>query len=225
MRSVIAILAVIALAAGAYFVEPGFFDKLIELAASSDISQLSLHIKSYGNWSIAVSILLGTIINVSGLPTVVFSGANGLIFGFWPGVALSWVSEVLGAVVAFVLARPLLEKGASRVVERRPGWQKAYEFTAKRGFWTVFVARLLPFSPSGLINVAAAAGKISFRDYIAATALGKIPSIIAEVYLGRDLLFAANHTTRIILWIALAAVLYGGFMYYRKRSQTSEAKE
>lgn len=225
MRSTITILAVIALAAGVYFVEPGFFAKLIELAGSSDISQLSLHIKSYGNWSIAVSILLGTVINVSGLPTVVFSGANGLIFGFWPGVALSWVSEVLGAVVAFVLARPLLEKGASRVVERRPGWQKAYEFTAKRGFWAVFVARLLPFSPSGLINVAAAAGKISFRDYIAATALGKIPSIIAEVYLGRDLLFAANNTTRIMLWIVLAAVLYGGYKYYQKRSQASEAKE
>lgn len=225
MQRIIVIVAAVVIFAGIYLADPGFFSKLIELAASSDISELSRHIKSYGSWSIVVSILLGTIINISGLPTVVFSGANGLIFGFWPGVVLSWVSEVLGAVAAFLLARPLLEKGTSRVMEGRPAWQKAYDFTAKRGFWAVFIARLLPFSPSGLINVAAAAGKISFRDYIAATALGKIPSIIAEVYLGRDLLFAADHTTRILLWVVVAGVLYGGWKYYQQRRRPSSTEE
>jgi uncharacterized membrane protein YdjX (TVP38/TMEM64 family) len=225
MQSIIALIVAAAIFIGIYFLEPGFFAKLFELAVSSDMGELSRHIKSYGGWSMAVSVLLGTIINISGLPTVVFSGANGLIFGFWPGVALSWVAEVLGAIVAFGLARPLLKKGASRVVESRPGLQKAVEFTAERGFWAVFIARLLPFSPSGLINVAAAVGKISFRDYLIATGLGKIPSIIAEVYLGRDILFAANNTTRMLLWLVVAGVLYGGWKFYRQKSKPSQSEE
>lgn len=200
-----------------YLAVPGFFSDITSLVLSGDMTELSHRVKSYGNWAILVSVLLGIAINLSGLPTVAYSGANGIVFGFWTGFGLSWLAEILGAVLALMITRGLVKNRASVFIARHPDLKAVYDFTGRRGFWALLIARVIPFTPSGLINIAAAVSQISFRDYLVATALGKIPSVLAEVYIGQDLFFPWERQARILLWVGLVGALY---LFWRSRRQS-----
>ena len=39
------------------------------------------------------------------IPSVFLTGANLIVSGFWPGTFISFVGEVLGAIVSFLLYR------------------------------------------------------------------------------------------------------------------------
>lgn len=181
---------------------------LWEIINSTDVESLAARLRSYGSWAILISILGNTAVDISGLPTVFFSGANGLIFGFWGGVAVSWVAEILGGTIAFLLFRATLYKKSKRYIQKYRNLQFLDRLTAAEGFRAILIARLIPLSPSGLINIAAAMSPMSFRNFFFATALGKLPSIIAEVYIGRDLLSFQDNKIRVVFWLALAAAAY-----------------
>lgn len=214
--SLIAVLLIILFFAGS-----GAFADIWQIAMSGDMDELSRYVKSYGNWAIIFSVFLGILINLSGLPTVFYSGANGIVFGFWTGFGLSWAAEILGAVLALVITRGLVRDRAARYIERHPELRTIYDFTGRRGFWALLVARLVPFTPSGLLNIAAAVSRITFRDYLLATAIGKIPSVLAEVYVGHDLFFPWESETRLLLW----AVLFIGLYIYWRRCRTAPPAE
>ena len=183
---------------------------LWEILNSTDMDHLAAHLRGYGSWTILISILANTLVNISGLPTVVFSGANGLIFGFWGGVAVSWVAEILGAVIAFLLFRATLYKKSKRYIQKYKKLQFLDRMTTAESFRALVIARLIPLSPSGLINIAAAMSPMSFRNFFIATALGKLPSVIAEVYIGRDFFSFQDNKTRVVFWLLLAV---GAYLY------------
>ncbi|MBC8014565.1 MAG: TVP38/TMEM64 family protein [Sporomusaceae bacterium] len=187
---------------------------LWEIISSTDIESLAAYLRGYGPWAIAVSLLGNMLADISGLPTVFFSGANGLIFGFWGGVAVSWVAEILGGTIAFLLFRATLYKKSKRYIQKYKNLQFLDRLTAAEGFRAILIARLIPLSPSGLINIAAAMSPMSFRNFFLATALGKLPSIMAEVYIGRDLLSFQDNKIRVAFWLVLAIGIY---LYSRMR--------
>ena len=187
---------------------------LWEIINSTDVESLAARLRGYGSWAILISILAHTVVDISGLPTVFFSGANGLIFGFWGGVAVSWVAEILGGTIAFLLFRATLYKKSKGYIQKYKHLQFLDRLTAAEGFRAILIARLIPLSPSGLINIAAAMSPISFRNFFFATVLGKLPSILAEVYIGRDLLSFQDNKIRVAFWLALAVAAY---LYSRTR--------
>lgn len=209
MIAVILILSVIII----YFFIPLPSD-LWEIINSTDIESLAERLRGYGSWTILISILGNTLADISGLPTVFFSGANGLIFGFWGGVAVSWVSEILGGTIAFLLFRATLYKKSQHYIQKYKNLQFLDRLTPAEGFRAILIARLIPLSPSGLVNIAAAMSPMSFRNFFMATALGKLPSIMAEVYIGRDLLSFQDNKLRVAFWLTLAA---GAYLYSRSR--------
>jgi uncharacterized membrane protein YdjX (TVP38/TMEM64 family) len=186
------------------------------------MDELAAVLRSYGPWAILLSIVGNTIVNISGLPTVVFSGANGLIFGFWGGVAVSWVAEMLGAVVAFLLFRTFLYKKSKQYIQNHKNFQLLERMTDTESFRALLIARLIPLSPSGLLNIAGAISPMSFQNFFMATALGKLPSVIAEVYVGRDLLSFQDNKIRVIFWILLAV---GVYLYTRIRQRRTKSEE
>jgi uncharacterized membrane protein YdjX (TVP38/TMEM64 family) len=195
---------------------------LWEILNSADMDELAAILRSYGSWTILISIFGNTIVNISGLPTVVFSGANGLIFGFWGGVAVSWIAEMLGAVVAFLLFRTFLYEKSKQYIQNHKNLQLLERMTATESFRALLIARLIPLSPSGLLNIAGAISPMSFRNFFMATALGKLPSVIAEVYVGRDLLSFQDNKIRVVFWILLAV---GVYIYTRIRRQRTKSEE
>lgn len=139
--------------------------------------------QQYPNLALLGSLLLSIIIAVLGLiPSFFITAANILFFGFWPGVAVSFLGEALGAIVAFYLYRKGFKKEAGQQLEK---YKKAKALLAAEGrqaFWLIFSLRLIPFVPSGLVTFAAAVGRVATLTFFIASSLGKLPALLLEGY-------------------------------------------
>ncbi len=212
--------AIAALAAAIHLAEPAFFPQVWQLIIAGDIRETSVYLRSFGAWTVAASILINIVINLSGiLPTVLISGANAVVFGLGGGIVVSWIGECLGTVIAFVLWRSLLQQAARRVISRSQHLSIADEFSGKNGFKAMLVARLIPLAPSGLITLLGAISSVSFADMLWATLIGKLPSIVLEVLLGHELAFAQNNAFRLLLLLLVAVSGYGYFWWQKRRRQ------
>lgn len=138
-----------------------------------------------GIWAIPVSLLVNTLVNLIGfLPSVFMTTTNVWLWGAWWGGVLSWSAEVLGAMLAFVLyqrgVRMLPQKYKNRwqwlqSIHSQPEWRQWIMLTA---------ARLIPWIPTGAVNLFAVWAGTRFFIFSSSTALGKIPSIALETGAG-----------------------------------------
>src|SRR5690348_3331152 len=55
---------------------------------------------SWGAWSAAVAVLLMVLHSFVPLPAEIIAIANGMLFGIWLGIALTWAGAMLGAVLS-----------------------------------------------------------------------------------------------------------------------------
>ena len=139
--------------------------------------------QEYPNLALASSLLISILIAVLGVvPSFFVTAANILFFGFWPGVAVSFAGEALGAVVAFYLYRKGFKKGAGEKIGKYKTVSALINAENKKAFWLVLSLRLIPFVPSGLVTFAAAIGRVSAFIFLIASSLGKFPALLMEGY-------------------------------------------
>jgi uncharacterized membrane protein YdjX (TVP38/TMEM64 family) len=128
-------------------------------------------------------LLISVLIAVIGvLPSFFITAANILFFGFWPGVAVSFLGEALGAVVAFILYRKGFKKEANSRLQKFSKVKQLLEAESRQAFWLVISLRLIPFVPSGLVTFAAAIGKMGWITFVVSSSLGKLPALLLEGY-------------------------------------------
>ena len=130
MVGIISLSAVVLTIFALYFCAPTFLFDIAALVSSNNVDELANRLRSYGAWSFAASAVLGVIINIIGIPTIAFSGANGLVFGFFPATVICWSAEIIGAALVFVLARSLFYKQALRYIARHKKITNLHEYTA-----------------------------------------------------------------------------------------------
>ena len=103
---------------GIYVMIPAFYSTLWQLTVSRDIQGLSAYIASFGSAAVLLMILLIILTNMTGLPSVQFVTVNGILFGILPGIVISWIGQVAGNVLAFVIMRYVFRRTARRLVAR-----------------------------------------------------------------------------------------------------------
>lgn len=112
--------------------------------------------------------------------------AGGFLFGPIEGTAATIAGGTLGALMTYVAAR--LAAGESlrrRLRDGRLGrLMRGFEASP---FVYLLSLRLLPFSPFGLVNVAAGVARAPVRKYLAATAVGAAPYSLVYSFLGAGL--------------------------------------
>src|SRR5215218_8585132 len=143
-----------------------------------------LHLfEQYPETAVAISLFLSILVAVAGvIPSFFVTAANILFFGFWPGVAVSFAGEALGAVVAFYLYRKGFKKGAGDQIAKYKTVSALINAENKKAFWLILSLRLIPFVPSGLVTFAAAVGRVSGIIFLIASSLGKFPALLMEGY-------------------------------------------
>jgi len=116
------------------------------------------------------------------LPVSLLSAVAGVLFGPVLGTGVVWLGAMAGAGASFalgrVLSRPAIEALAGERLDRLD------RFLARRGFLAVLVVRLIPLFGFVLVNYGAAATAVTARQYLAGTALGIVPGVVALVTLG-----------------------------------------
>jgi uncharacterized membrane protein YdjX (TVP38/TMEM64 family) len=164
--------------------------------------------QQYAQYAIPISLFISILIAVSGIiPSVFITAANILFFGFWPGTAISFLGEAIGAAVAFYLYRLGFKKMTNNSLAKYPKIQKLIDADGKQAVILILSLRLLPFVPSGLITFAAAIGRISLLLFVVASSLGKIPALLIEAYSVNQVI-NFGWQGKLILTITALALLY-----------------
>jgi uncharacterized membrane protein YdjX (TVP38/TMEM64 family) len=114
------------------------------------------------------------------VPSFLVTGLNINVLGLTGGAAISFAGEIFGAILGFYLYR----FGFSKI---EPSWKKSRFWNFMRSqpagsvFFWVFLLRLVPFVPSGIVTAGAALTPIRGCLFFIASSLGKIPAVLLEV--------------------------------------------
>ncbi|MEM7021257.1 MAG: TVP38/TMEM64 family protein [Pseudomonadota bacterium] len=165
-------------------------------------------IRSWGMWGIAGSILLMVLHSFVPFPAELVAIANGMIYGPVLGTVITWSGAMLGAYLAFGLARWLGRPFVRRMVAERH--QDAIDrWTTRQGGGALLLSRFVPVISFNLINYAAGLTKISWWTFTWATGLGILPLTFLMVVMG-DRLWSGDFGP----WLLLLAVALLGWLLW-----------
>ncbi len=150
------------------------FTSLIGVAYRSDGAEIRAAIQSYGPLAPLVSVALILLHMVIPFPAELMAFANGLAFGFWGGLALSWGGFMLSALLMYgagrLWGRPLLERAVSqRRRERLDGW------LAQEGAFPWLAVRFVPLAPFNTVCLVAGVVRAPLWTYAWTTGIGILP--------------------------------------------------
>ena len=150
------------------------FVALFEVALSSDGAEIRAAIQSYGPLAPVTSIALILLHMVVPFPAELMAFANGLAFGFWGGLALTWSGFMLSALVMYGAGRlwgwPLLVRAVSgRRRERLDGW------ISQEGAFPWLAVRFVPLAPFNTVCLVAGVVRAPLWTYTWTTGVGILP--------------------------------------------------
>jgi uncharacterized membrane protein YdjX (TVP38/TMEM64 family) len=166
-------------------------------------------IAGLGPWGPLLFIVLYVVATVLFVPGSALTLGAGAVFGLaWGSV---WVSlgSTLGAAASFLIGRHL----ARDAVQRRLGQNRRFTAldaaVAEAGWKIVFLVRLSPVFPFGLLNYAFGLTRVKFTHYLLASWIGMMPGTVLYVYLGTLARAATgNDSPRTVWeWVALGVGL------------------
>ncbi|HSJ36660.1 MAG TPA: VTT domain-containing protein [Planococcus sp. (in: firmicutes)] len=114
------------------------------------------------------------------IPSVIITSVNFNVYDLAPGIVLSVLGEIFGALLGFYLFRWGFSKADPKWFRHR-FWQALQSQSAKRVFLMIIALRLIPFVPSGLVTAGAALTPISAKLFMIASTIGKIPAVSLEI--------------------------------------------
>lgn len=171
-----------------------------------DSRELADWLKSFGAWAVLISIVVMIIQTIATpVPLFLVAGANGFIFGVAWGILITLVGALLGATVAFYLARMIARDYFSRRLAKY--MPQVEEMSKNTGAKMIFLARLVPILPSSIISYAAGLSKVSFVGFFVASVFGKLPEIIIYTFLGHSLERAEGLLTKVTVVIVVISLL------------------
>ena len=153
-------------------------------AVFMDPQRLTEAVRSAGPWTPLVFIGLYIAQAVAApIPGQALNFAAGYLFGLIPGIFYSWLGLVLGSTAALLLARY-----AGRPLVRRlvtpTALEKMDRLAENHGLVFFFLVFLLPGLPDDIACFAAGLTSLSLPALIAVSAIGRLPSVVASVWLG-----------------------------------------
>jgi len=144
-------------------------------------------------------------------PAWLFALVAGLAFGLGPGMAVIWVAAMIGAAVAFLIARYVARHRVEKLARKNDRFEAVDRAIAKNGWKVVLLLRISPILPYTVSNYLYGLTAIRFWPYFLASGAGMLPMIAVFVSVGAAgreaaLAAAAGERARTPLeWAVLAA--------------------
>jgi uncharacterized membrane protein YdjX (TVP38/TMEM64 family) len=130
----------------------------------------------YGIAYVLVTVLL--------LPAWLMTIGAGFLFGLVPGAAVVLAGQVVGASIAFLIARHLARERVERAAARDPRFAALDRAVAEKGWKIVLLLRMSAVVPFVVSNYVYGLTAIRFWPYVAASAVGMVPLIVLYAGLG-----------------------------------------
>lgn len=167
-------------------------------------------VEEWGAWSAVGSIALMVLHSFLPLPAEIIPIMNGMMFGHWLGIALTWIGAMLGAVLSFALARWLGRPFVRLVISERH-WQRIEGFSVTPR--ALLLMRLVPLISFNLVNYAAGLLGVGWWTFLWTTALGILPLTILMVLIGGQILALPAW-----IWLLAGVILVALWLFLRRRA-------
>ena len=142
-------------------------------------------IRSLGAWGSVASIGLMIMHSFVPFPAEFLTIANGMVFGpFW-GVVITWSGAMLGAYASFGLTRLYGRPFVAKKVNSSK-LKKLDHWVQQQGTMSLLLSRFIPLISFNLINYGAGLTKISWWTFTWTTGIGILPITIIMVTMGNN---------------------------------------
>ncbi|MEQ6389962.1 TVP38/TMEM64 family protein [Bacillaceae bacterium S4-13-58] len=192
--------------------------KGIFLLMDGDSQGLIAWIRSWGMLAPILSIFLMVLQAIAApLPAFLITGANGMVFGIFWGVIISWIGATAGATVSYYLAKIFGKTVIPRKYQDKKWLKKWEQVSEKHGFTIVLVSRLIPVVSFDFISYAAGFTRMRISHFLFGTGIGMIPGTIIYTIIGHDFLQLEDYKGRFIILLLLLTFLFVIGLWVRKR--------
>lgn len=161
------------------------------------ISQIIELLKQYGFLSGCFIIVLESMIPI--LPLGVFVAFNFSAFGIFWGFILSYVSTIIGCLIAYFLSNKMLGIYINKKSKEHQKLEKIITKLKKIRFPNLVLIIALPFTPAFLVNISAGIIKMDLKKFILALAIGKISIVYFWGMVGKSLIDSLGDVKTVFL--------------------------
>lgn len=183
-----------------------------------DVETLRAAILGFGVWAPLASIGLMVVHTFVPFPLELLAMSNGLIFGVWDAILLTWVGMVLGSWAGYGAARlvrplvvPLVPGDSLARLERRAAGGSGMKLAA---------VRLVPVFSFNLLNLGFGLLRVPLWRFTWTTAVGIVPNVVVAVLAGQFL--TVGPWSWVAVGVSVAAL--GAYYLARKRRGRSERR-
>lgn len=155
--------------------DPSFRSVFGHVFRLKTIDDVRGYVRSLGAWGPVVLIVLMILHSVTFIPSEVITISDVIIFGPVWGVVYSWIGAMLGAYLAFFLAKAFGRPIVNRFVAQRL-LARFDTFFERDGLKGIFILRLIPLVSFNALNYASGLTRMTFWDFTWTTGLGILPS-------------------------------------------------
>ena len=164
---------------------------VIVLSIASAVLPIKEWIRSFIDWvqqlgsaGVIVFIIVYALATVLFLPGWIFTVGAGLVYGIIGGTLVALTGAVIGATLAFLVARYVLRKNIEEFAEKNPRFKAIDRAIGENGWKIIGLLRLSPLIPFNLSNYFYGITSVSLKAYVAISAVGMIPGTLLYAYLG-----------------------------------------
>ncbi|PIN74792.1 hypothetical protein COV18_06250 [Candidatus Woesearchaeota archaeon CG10_big_fil_rev_8_21_14_0_10_37_12] len=154
-------------------------------SSSITIDTIQQFVASFGFISSLLFLLIWILASILSFPGTIIVLLGALLFSLWTAFFLSIAGSMLGAIVCFYIAKYLGKDFVQYFLHNR--LLSFREKLSGKGFYAVFILRLLPIVPLFAQNYLPGLTKISFKEYFFASLLGLIIPTFLYTYLFAEL--------------------------------------
>lgn len=182
--------------------------------------------QSYGALGVVFFVIIFIAVVLFFLPITPFSLAAGAIYGWW-GIPIAYTGAVLGAMIAFWIARGAGHKHVRRLCQKRPIARAIVQVMVKGGFRLILLVRLSGLLPFAVQNYSFGFTAVNWHAYLSASMIGLVPGAVIKVWIGKvgmDVLHGGNtladrvQTFSLIIAVVLTLIMvaYIGLLAVRE---------
>jgi len=195
------------------------------LLISGHLGRFQEYLRSLGVWGPIVSSILMVAASIAvPVPVTVLMIANGLVFGVWAGMLVSFAGGLAGAVATYVIGRRLGRDAVSRLLSES-SLEAADRAMARRGGWAIVIGRWIPGVPCDPISYVAGITRMPIVRFLLLSIAGLLPANLATAFVGAE----AATDMELQYWIfGIAFGIAGLFIWllihrHRKRGRMGNA--
>ncbi len=158
------------------------------LGLGDRLGELRVWIESLGAWGPVVYVAIYTVAVVAAIPGVAITVVAGALFGSVVGVVVVSAGSILGATLAFIVARYFAREPIAHWMARSERFSRLDAMTEKHGAIIVAVTRLVPLFPFNLLNYGFGLTRVRLGTYVVWSWLCMLPMTVLYV-VGTDAVF------------------------------------